>query len=178
MLVKKKKKITKEVALLISIVIIIILVDQTLKIWMQQMQEINIIPGILNLKVSQNRDAAYGIGSNATLMYVLTNLIILGIIFKFITTQNEWVDRKLKIFLSFILAGGISNVIDRITKGYVVEFMDFTQIIHIPVFNLADICVLIGWVSVAAIFAIFTVREWRSNKVEKVLKDEEKKGRE
>lgn len=174
-LVKKGKKLTKEAILLISIAITIVLVDQILKIWIQQVEEISIIPGILNFKITENTSAAYGIGSNSTIMYVLTNLVVLGVIFKFITTQNEFVDRKLKIFLSFILAGGVSNVIERIIRGYVTEFIDFKQVINLPVFNLADLFVLVGWVAIAAIFATFTVMEWRSKKVEKVLKDNDKK---
>lgn len=174
-LVKKEKKLNKESILLISIVVIIILIDQILKIWIQNVGEINIISGVLNFKVMQNTSAAYGIGSNSTIMYVLTNLVILGVIFKFITTQNDFVDKKLKIFLSFILAGGISNVIDKIIKGYVTEFIDFKQVLDLPVFNVADVFILIGWISVAVVFAGFTVREWRSNKTKKVLKDNDKK---
>lgn len=174
-LVKKRKKPNKESILLISISVIIILADQILKIWIQHSGEISIISGILNFKVTQNTSAAYGIGSNSTIMYVLTNIVILGVIFKFITTQNQFVDRKLKIFLSFILAGGISNVIDKIIRGYITEFIDFKQVINLPVLNLADLFVLIGWVAIAAIFASFTVKEWRSKKRESVLKDNDKK---
>lgn len=97
-------------------------------------------------------------------MYVLTNIVILSVIFKFITTQNEFVDKKLKVFLSFIIAGGISNVIDKLLRGYVTEFIDFRQVANLPVFNIADLFVIIGWVSVAAIFASFTIKEWRSKK--------------
>ena len=161
-LIKKEKKLTKESILLISIVCIIILVDQILKIWIHSAGNINIISGVLSLKLSQNTSAAYGIGSNSTLMYVLTNIVILGVILKFITTQNQFVDRKLKIFSCFILAGGISNVIDKVIRGYVTEFLDFGH--SIPVFNVADIFVLIGWIAIAAIFASFTVKEWKSNK--------------
>ncbi len=177
-LVKRKKKLTKEAILLISIVVIIVLIDQTLKVWIQKAGEISIIPGILNFKTSQNTSAAYGIGSNSTIMYVLTNFIILGVIFKFITTQNQFVDRKLKIFLSFILAGGISNVIDKVIRGYVTEFIDFKQVVNLPVFNVADLFVLIGWIAIAAIFAGFTVKEWKSKKVENNLNDNDKKEKE
>jgi signal peptidase II len=176
--VKNRKKITKETILLTSIVLIIVLIDQVLKIWIQNVEEINIIPGILTFKISQNTDATYGIDSNSTIMYVLTNLVILSVIFKFITTQNEFVDKKLKIFLSFILAGGISNVIDRIIRGYVTEFIDFKQVINIPVFNIADIFVLVGWIAIAAIFAVFTVKEWQSKEsksAENSLKDNNQK---
>lgn len=160
-LVKKEKKINKQIILWISIVVVTILIDQIGKIWIQQAGEITIIPKVLSFKVSQNTEPAYGIGSNSTWMYVATNLVILSVIFKFINTQNQFVDKKLKIFLSFILAGGIANVIDRVIHGYVTEFIN---IIGLPVLNLADILVLIGWMAVAAIFASFTVKEWRNKK--------------
>lgn len=171
----KNKKIAKETWVLISIVIGIVVLDQAFKIWLQNIGEIAIVPGILKFKLSQNTSAAYGIGSNSTLTYVATNVVILGVIFKFITTQNAFVDTKLKVFLSFILAGGISNVIERMIRGYVTEFIDFSEAINFPIFNLADIFIIIGFVAMAAIFASFTVKEWRNKKVEKSLKDNDKK---
>ena len=97
-------------------------------------------------------------------MYLLTNLIIIAVAFKFITGQNQFVDRKTKIFLSLVIAGGISNSIDKIFRGYVVEFLDFTDFIKLPIFNLADLYILIGWISMVAIFAVFTANEMKSRK--------------
>lgn len=163
-LIKENKKTDKQKILLIIVVAAIVIIDQVSKIIVINKGEITIIPQVLSFKVTQNTNAAYGIGSNSTVMYVITNLVILSVIFKFLTTQNEYVDQKFKIFLSFILAGGIANVIDRVFRGYVVEFIDFKQIINLPVFNIADLFVLIGWVSVAAIFAHFTFKEWSKKK--------------
>lgn len=174
-LVKKERKLSKELILLIMIIAMILVVDQAFKIWIQNIEQVSVIPNILNFKLSQNTSAAYGIGSNSTIMYMATNLVILGVICKFIMTQNEFVDIKLRVFLSFILAGGFSNVIDRLMRGYVTEFIDFGQVIGLPIFNIADIFVLIGWVAVVAIFASFTVKEWRGKKVESSLKDDDKK---
>ena len=164
---KRKSKLDKKDIILIIIVTGIILIDQIIKIIISNIGEVAIIPGILNFKISQNISAAYGIGSNSTIMYVLTNLVILGVIFKFIRTQNEYVDMKMKVFLSFILAGGISNVIDRVFRGYVLEFIDFKELINLPVFNIADLFILTGWICVAATFAYFTVNEWKNKKTEK-----------
>ena len=80
------------------------------------------------------------------------------------TTQNGYVALKQKVLLSFILAGGISNVIDRVFRGYVTEFI---KIPYLPVWNIADIFVILGWMGTAAIFASFTVNEWRNSKVKK-----------
>ena len=160
--VNKKGKLSKEVILLISIVVAIILVDQITKIWIRSSNEIDVISGVLTFKISENNKSAYGIGSNSKAMYFATNLVILGVIFKFISTQNEFVDKKLKVFLSFILAGGISNVIDKLIQGYVTEFIDFSQIVNLPVINIADLLILIGWVAIAAIYAAFTAKEWKN----------------
>lgn len=174
--IEKKKKFKKEYIVFSIIVILIILIDQISKIVISNLGEIVIISDVFKFGVTQNNSAAYGIGSNSKIMYIITNLIILSVIFKFMTTQNEFIDTKLKVFLSFIFAGGISNTIDKIFRGYVIEFIDFKQVINIPVLNIADIFILIGWVSVAAIFASFTVIEWRKNKkIENKIDDEDKK---
>jgi len=174
----RNSKVKKEYLILALIVIIIVLIDQISKIYALNKGETTIISGMLKFNITQNTGAAYGIGSNSTMMYIITNFIILSVIFKFITTQNEFIDNNLKIFLSFIFAGGIANVIDRIFRGYVVEFIDFRELINLPVLNIADIAVIIGWVSVAAIFASFTVKEWRISKDKNIkteIKDKDKK---
>ena len=58
---EKGKKLKKENILLIAIVLIVVVIDQILKIWIQNVEEINIIPGILTFKMSQNTSSAYGI---------------------------------------------------------------------------------------------------------------------
>lgn len=170
---EKEKRITKEMIFLIGFILIIVLLDQGSKIWMHSVDEINVFSGILSFKVNQNTNPAYGIGSNSTIMYVATNIVILGIIFKFMTTQNQFVDRKFKIFLAFILAGGISNTIERMIRGYVTGFINLGH--NLPIFNIADIFVVFGWVAVVATFAIFTVKEWKNKKIEKQLEDKDKK---
>lgn len=169
---KEKNKIKKEYIILIIIVIAIIMVDQIIKIYVSNTNEITIIKGVLNLKVEQNENLDNADTSNSGTMYVIANLIIIAIMIKFITGQNNYIDKKFKILLSFILAGAISNSIDRIFRGYVIEYVDFSQIINIPVFNIADMFVIIGWVGFAATFASFTVKELRENKINKEVKHE------
>lgn len=164
---KKIPKIDKKNLILIVLVIVIILIDQILKMYIVNAKEIEIIPNVFRLSLAENKDAAYGVGNDSTLMYILTNFVVLSILFKFIKSQNQFIGYGIKIFASLIFAGGISNVIDRICRGYVVQYMDFTQSIGLPIINIADICIIIGWVSFAAVFAAFTAKELQSKKDKK-----------
>lgn len=133
---------------------------------------VTIIPNILQFKIKENIEGNYVVNSNSTILYIFTNIVVLVMVFKFLRMENQFVDRKLKIFFSFVLAGGLSNLIDRLVRGYVFEYIDFTQAVPVPVFNLADIFVTIGWLCIVARFAFFTVNEWRKNKVQKIEKRE------
>ena len=61
----------------------------------------------------------------------------------------------MRVFLSFILAGGISNVIDRLIHGYVIEWIKISKL---PVFNIADILIVIGWLSLAIVTAVYYIK--------------------
>ena len=157
-------KIKKEYKILIIIILILILIDQILKVVALRNNNLILVDGVLKFSICENTDGTYGINTNSTIMYILTNLIVIAVAFQFITSQNQFVDKKTKVFVSLIIAGGISNCIDRIFRGYVVEFINFTDLIKLPIFNLADIYVLIGWVSMVAIFARFTANELKNRK--------------
>ena len=43
-----------------------------------------------------------------------------------------------------VISGGVSNLIDRLVRGNVVDYIDINEIISYPVFNIADICIVIG----------------------------------
>ena len=157
-------KIKKEHKILLIIIFILILIDQIFKVIALKNNNLMLIDGILKFKIFENTNGTYGISSNSTIMYVLTNFIVIVVAFQFITSQNQFVDKKTKIFLSLIIAGGVANCIDKIFRGYVVEFIDFTDLIKLPIFNLADIYILIGWISMVAIFTAFTVNEFKNRK--------------
>lgn len=71
----------------------------------------------------------------------------------YILGKNK-ISKSIPIIISFIIAGGISNLIDRIFRGAVIDFIDITPIINFPVFNLADIMIVIG----VAIFMIEMIK--------------------
>lgn len=147
----KKMKLTK----LLILILLLILMDQIIKFYIENVNEsIEVLSGVLRFTYSQNTGGAFSIGKNSLPSIIVTNVIILGIIIKFMITNYEKMDCGTKVCLSLILSGGISNFIDRVFKGYVVDFIDFTQCINFPIFNLADIFVVLGWM----IFIFLTIR--------------------
>ncbi len=146
---------------IIILVILLIVIDQISKFYIVENigKEIkNIIPNVLNFTYVENRGGAFGVGQNSTMMFVLVNIIILGIIIRFMIIQKDRIDRKTQVILSMILAGGISNLIDRIVRGFVLDFIDFSPIISFPVFNIADILIVIGWLSLAIVTAVYYIK--------------------
>lgn len=154
----------KSALILISIIALLILLDQISKIFIIINPENTIIKGILSFKITENTGGAFGIGQGSTITYIVTNIVVLGIIIKFMVNGNQLIDKKTKILLSLILAGGISNLIDRIFRGYVIDFIDITELVKFPVINLADIYITIGWVGIIVIFTIFTFNERKNKK--------------
>ena len=144
---KNVKKINKFDIAIIIIIIAIIVIDQISKIIVQNTYSM-------------------GTDSNSGMMYIVTNLIIIVLITRFMLSQNQFIDKVLKVFLSFIIAGGISNLIDRIVRGYVLEWINISKIDWLPMFNIADVLVLVGWILVVGKFTYFTAKELRQ-KVEK-----------
>ncbi len=115
----------------------------------------SIIPGFFNLTHIRNRGAIFGFfsQSGSQFLYVILTLASLAalafVIFYFFKTPTS--ERLTIISLSLILAGALGNLIDRIFRGYVIDFLDFyVKKWHWPSFNIADASITIG-----AFFIIF-----------------------
>ena len=142
----------KKVNFLIIITIIAILLDQIIKIIISSKvfnSSILVIPHVLKLTYIQNTGAAFGIGSNSTSMFVAVNLVIIGLIIYFIFSKKEEISKLILIALHLIVAGGISNLIDRIIRGFVIDYIDISLLIIYPEFNLADIFIVVGCIIIA-----------------------------
>lgn len=178
---KNKKQISKTTVLLLILILVIILIDQISKLVVGNMvSEGNkvILPNVLEFTYVENRGGAFGVGQNDFVTFLITNIIVLGIIAKFAFSQNTVMETKVRVVLSFILAGGLSNVIDRIFRGFVFDFIDFSPMIHhFPVFNIADCFIILGWIFVVAFFAGYSWREIKKSSESKKQKKEKEKGK-
>ena len=58
-----------------------------------------------------------------------------------------------------IISGGTSNLIDRLFRGHVVDYIDINQIFNYPVFNIADMCIVIGVILLVGYIIIKTIKK-------------------
>ena len=107
-----------------------------------------------------NTGAAFGMfqGGNAVLIG-LTVAITLAILFYYQTLPEDHLFQR--ICLALMVGGSIGNLIDRLTLGYVV---DFVAVGRFPVFNLADSCVT---VSVILLLISMIIEERKAQSTEK-----------
>jgi len=105
---------------------------------------IPVVKNIFHLTLVHNRGAAFGILKNQLPLFIVTSL------FAVILIAFSLKEKKGSLLyctaLSLILAGALGNLIDRLTLGYVVDFLDFRIW---PVFNVADSAITIGAVLLA-----------------------------
>ena len=143
-------KLKKILRIVLIVSLILILIDQTSKILINNLvkEDIEIIPNLFSITKLENTGIAFGLNKK-NLGNIGLSLIILFIIVNYLISQKNRMNKKNVAFLSFIIAGGISNIIDRIFKGAV---FDFIKVGEFPVFNFADMFIVIGWILFAISF--------------------------
>lgn len=150
----ESKKIIK---ISLIIIIILILIDQVSKICLDIFltKDINLISDILVITKVENEGIAFGINKQNFVNIILSVAILIFIV-NYIINQKANLNIKILVFLDLILAGGISNLLDRIFKGAV---FDFIKVGDFPVFNIADCCIVIGWILFVINFVFFSTIE-------------------
>lgn len=127
-----------------------VVIDQLTKLLavanLKNKSDLILIKNWLHLSYVENSGAAWGIFSNGTLILSIVTIGICFAILYYLIREYNNIDNFLKLTLVMILAGAIGNLIDRIRLGYVIDFI-FTPLgglYNFPVFNFADIYVVLG----------------------------------
>jgi signal peptidase II len=131
--------------LLAAIAALVVIVDRITKIIVDRRFGVGygprqVIDHVLFLTVTRNAGAAFGIFQSFTLGFLIVSAVIMAgiLIYYWFLPPHDWVAR---IGLSLVFGGAISNAYDRAVKGSVI---DFIQVPHWPVFNVADSAVSVG----------------------------------
>jgi lipoprotein signal peptidase len=140
----------RRIRLLVSIAVTVFvadLVSKTLVVaTLSHQLPLRLLGGLLTLRVLRNSGAAFSIGTSMTVVF---SLIAVGVIVAILRTARRLRSIPWAVTLGLLLGGAAGNLGDRIFRspgpfrGYVV---DWIQLPHWPVFNIADSCIVCGGV--------------------------------
>tara|TARA_Y100001968_G_scaffold280787_1_gene277596 strand:+ start:306 stop:794 length:489 start_codon:yes stop_codon:yes gene_type:complete len=145
----------------------IIFIDQSSKFFVSTTLGLersrNIIPNLLNFTLIKNKGAAFGLFSTSTtfltIISILVSLLLITIILKS-PPKSYWNI----IGLAYLLGGTVGNGIDRLFKGYVLDFLELLPF-NFPIFNIADIAI-----NIAIICFIFDIISTKDQSIKYIKK--------
>mgnify|MGYP005805532053 FL=1 len=115
-----------------------------------------VLPGVFDLTFVENRGAAFGmLQGQRWLFLALTVVVTVAVIYYVKKTKLDWrQNRLLSLSLVLLMGGAWGNAIDRLFRGYVVDYFEIT-LFEYPVFNVADIGVVAGAIGIAIALLFF-----------------------
>lgn len=154
----------------VMMTVILVLLDQGTK-WqalrtLKPMGNMTVLPGVLDFTFVENRGVAFGMfAGKRWLILLLTVVIAAGLVYYYRKLPRTRAYQWVRAALVLILSGAIGNIIDRVFRGYVVDFFEVT-FIQWPVFNVADIYVVVG-VALLIFLILFVIKEEPAQKQQK-----------
>ncbi len=166
-MIKNKRYIVFSVQIVSAVVLA--LIDQWFKKlaveYLMGKEDIVLIKNFIGLSYAENTGAAFSAFSDSTMLLSVITLILLlgGVVFLFL---GKIKGKILNTCAVLILAGGAGNLIDRFAQGYVVDYIK-TLFIDFPIFNFADILVVVGCFVICGYLIYDIIREEKQKKKEK-----------
>ncbi len=135
---------------------VLVAVDQIVKYWVMTNiafgEHVPFIPYLLDLTYVTNTGAAFSIFSEHTWALALTSLVM-SVVLALALWKGLFKHPFGKLTLTLLLAGAVGNLIDRAFRGFVVDMFN-VLFMHFAVFNVADICVVVGGIA-AGVYYLF-----------------------
>lgn len=139
--------------------LVVFLLDQGSKLLalhaLKPVGSVEIFPGFFRLYYATNTGGAFSILSDHTAILILFSLIaaVVILVWHFSLPPADW---AMQISLGMIFGGAVGNLVDRIFRGYVIDFFDchWRYQAHWPTFNISDSFICIG-VGLIIFFTVF-----------------------
>lgn len=143
-------------------IILLIAIDQMLKFIIINTvgvsgKAITVIPKLLSIIYVENSGAAFGMFLERFFLIAL-DIVIIVFLIRLSTSKKFNFSNNFKSGMSLIIAGGAGNLIDRIFRGHVIDYIDVSGMFNFPVFNFSDICIVVGVMMSFVIILIETVK--------------------
>ena len=128
----------------LSVSSLVVIVDRLTKYLLfrnfSEGESVRLIPGLFHITLVLNSGAAFGLFKGRSAFFILLASLVIVFICFYIW-RGGCRDLLTLTALGLILGGAVSNLIDRVLFGYVIDFLDFRIW---PVFNIADASITIG----------------------------------
>lgn len=130
---------------------LIVIIDQVIKFVIYEglypEGRITVIDGLFSLIYTENRGAAFGMLQNGTILFSILTVVLVAV-FIYLFVRKKFVGKLFASSVVLIVGGGIGNLIDRIFRGFVIDYLSVS--FFPPICNFADYCITVG----AALFII------------------------
>jgi signal peptidase II len=136
----------------LAVAVLAAILDQLAKLWVVHvfaaapgMRFFQVAP-FFNVALTMNRGMSFGLfNTNAAMNAVVFTLIAAVIVAALLVWLKRTRDILLSLAIGLVIGGAVGNVIDRLTRGAVIDFLDFhIGAWHWFVFNLADAAISVG----------------------------------
>lgn len=145
-----------------ALIVLIDLVSKTLvQTGMKLYDSIEVIPGFFSITYLQNTGAAWSIFEGQRWLFIVLGIATLAVLVGMFIKEdkNPWIISG----VALMIAGTFGNLFDRIVYGYVRDMLSFIIFdYHFPVFNIADVSLVIG-VGLIAIAVLIDERKEKAN---------------
>lgn len=157
-----KSKITQYACFIVGLIAALAL-DQWTKhlavLHLKGQQPFVIWDGVFELLYSENRGAAFGmLQGRQAFFFLVAAAVAVIVIYAMIRMPLTKKYLPLTICMLMVMSGAIGNMIDRVTNGYVVDFLYF-RLINFPIFNVADCYVTVSAFVLVLLFMFYYKEE-------------------
>ena len=136
----------------LAVALAVIIADQAAKVWVlgffaaRSGEPVEVLTPFFNLVLTGNRGMSFGLFNNdAAINTAVFTLLAAAIVIALIVWLYRASNAMIRVALSLIIGGAIGNVIDRLVRGAVVDFLDFhLGDWHWYAFNFADAAICLG----------------------------------
>lgn len=153
-------------ALTVFIIVLLIAIDQAIKLlvlkYLSPIGSYIVIDKFISLTFVKNTGAAFGSFSGYTtaLSVVTAVVLIVGLIY---LLSGQIKQKAIYIPAVMIISGGVANLIDRVFRGFVIDYIE-PLFIDFAVFNFADMLVTVGAFIIILYLIYDIVKDLRNNR--------------
>lgn len=102
---------------------------------------VNVIGDLLSFVYVENRGVAFGMFQNHVWIFALITFALIGV-FIWLIASKKLTGKLFLVSAMLMIGGGLGNLIDRVFRGFVVDYISLS--FFPPVCNFADYCITVG----------------------------------